>query len=282
MGERAEGPCGSGLLGDSARRDYAAKLERFNAFAAPELRQVSAALGLEPGMQVLDAGCGTGEMLGRWREQVGPAGLVIGLDLAQAHLARARAKHVPALLLQADAAQPALRPGSFDLVWSLNTINHLRAPQVGIGALAALLKPGGRLVLAQSSFLPDMYFAWDARLERLVNEAVRQYYRERYRASERDFTAIRASVGLLRAAGLRHVRVRSWLIERVSPLAATDEAYLLETQFRGTWGERLRAYLSADDFAEVGRLCDPAGHAYALRRPDFHFLQTLSVASGEA
>jgi ubiquinone/menaquinone biosynthesis C-methylase UbiE len=277
----AERPSGSGLLGDSATRDYAAKLERFHAFAAPELTQVTAALGLKPGMHLLDAGCGTGEMLCRFHEHIGAGGLVIGLDLAQAHLARARARAPAALLLQADAAQPALRPGSFDLVWSLNTVNHLRAPRAGIEALAALLKRTGRLVLAQSSFLPDMYFAWDARLERLVNEAVRQYYRERYDASERDFTAIRASVGLLRATGLRNVTVRSWLIERVAPLSAADEAYLLETQFRGTWGERLRPYLSAADFAEVARLCDPTDRGYALRRPDFHFLQTLSVASGQ-
>ena len=281
MGARAEGPRGSGLLGDSATRDYGAKLERFHAFAAPELEEITAALGLRSGMQVLDAGCGTGEMLGRLREQVGAAGLVVGLDLAQAHLARVRAKALPALLLQADAARPGLRPGSFDLVWSLNTVNHLREPATGIRTLVGLLKPGGRLVLAQSSFLPDMYFAWDARLERLVNEAVRQYYRERYDASERDFTAIRASVGLLRAAGLRNVTVRSWLIERVAPLSAADEAYLLETQFRGTWGERLRPFLSAADFAEVARLCDPTDRGYALRRPDFHFLQTLSVASGQ-
>ena len=282
MGARAEGPGGSGLLGDTATRDYAAKLERFNAFAAPELAQVSAALGLQPGMRVLDAGCGTGEMLGRLRGEVGASGLVVGLDLAGAHLARARARAIPALLLQADAARPGLRAGSFDLVWSLNTINHLREPAAGIKTLVALLKPGGRLVLAQSSFLPDMYFAWDARLERLVNEAVRQYYRERYGASERDFTAIRASVGQLRAADLRNVSVRSWLIERVSPLQAADEAYLLETQFRGTWGERLRPYLAADDFEEVTRLCDPADAGYALRRADFHFMQTLSVASGQA
>lgn len=283
MAAREAGPQAPGLLGDSPARDYADKLRRFHAFAAPELRDITAALALERGMRVLDAGCGTGEMLGLLQEQVGPRGLVVGLDLARAHVAHARAGAPPVCsVLQADAQRPPLAAASFDLVWSLNTVNHMRDPLACVRTLARLLRPQGRLVLAQSSLLTDMFFAWDARLERVTSEAVRRYYRDRYGASERDFAALRAIVGTLRGAGLARVSVRSWLIERVTPLSAADEAYLLETQFRGTWGERLRPYLSAQDFGELGRLCDPADAAYALRRADFHFLQSLSVATGHA
>jgi len=77
-----------------AARDYADKLTRFHAFAAAELAQIAAALSLEPGMRVLDAGCGTGEMLRRFHERLGGTGLVIGLDLSQAHTRHARA-HAP-------------------------------------------------------------------------------------------------------------------------------------------------------------------------------------------
>ena len=81
----------SGLLGDTAARDYSRKLRLFNAFAAPEIRQAIAQLGLRPGARVLDAGCGTGEAL-RWlSDQVGPRGSVVGFDLAAAHVAAARA-----------------------------------------------------------------------------------------------------------------------------------------------------------------------------------------------
>ncbi|SFS19979.1 hypothetical protein SAMN05216570_4215 [Dyella sp. OK004] len=52
-----------GPLGDSAARDYSRKLQLFNAFAEPELRNAIASLELRPGMRVLDAGCGTGEAL---------------------------------------------------------------------------------------------------------------------------------------------------------------------------------------------------------------------------
>jgi len=170
---------------------------------------------------------------------------------------------------------------SFDLVWSLNTINHLRDPLACLLSLAGLLKPRGRLVLGQSSFLPDMYFAWDARLERLTNEAVRAYYRERYGVSERELTGIRALVGLMRRTALQNVAAESILIERVAPLAAADEAYLLETIFRGTWGARLQGHLAEEEREELERLCDPAGAGYAPRRADFHFLQSLTFVSAQ-
>jgi len=271
-----------GLLGATAARDYSVKLRVFNAFAEPEIRQAISSLGLVPGMRVLDAGCGTGEALGWLKELVGPEGTVTGIDLAAAHVASARGvAPADALVMQADLTALPFARGSFDLVWSVNTFNHLRDPVEGVRLAASLLRPGGRIALGQSSLLPDMYFAWDSRLERLVNEAVRQYYRDRYGLDERDLTAVRSLVGLLRAAGLRNVTARTLAIERVSPVRPEDERYLVETIFRNSWGERLKPYLSGDDYSELGRLCDPEHPAFALRRPDFHFLQTFTLVVGE-
>lgn len=270
-----------GPLQDTPARDYAHKLRLFNAFAAPELRAALASLDLRPGMRVLDAGCGTGEMLAWLGAAVAPGGLALGVDLAAPHLGAARAALQPGvLLLQADLRRPPLAAASFDLIWSVNTVHHLADPPAGAGALAALLRPGGRLALGQSSFLPDMYFAWDARLERLANEAVRAYYRDRYGLSEHDLTAVRGLVGLLRTAGFADVQARTFTIERVAPLDAPAHAWLLEAIFRGTFGERLRPYLEPEDYAELTRLCDPLHPGFALRRADFHFLQTLTFVVG--
>jgi len=271
-----------GLLGDTAARDYSHKLRLFNAFAEPELRRVIASLGLKPGARVLDAGCGTGEVLCWLADDVGPNGAIVGIDLAAAHAAAARASAPStALVLQADLLKTPLRNESLDLIWCMNTINHLHDPVAGARLLASLLRPTGRIALCQSSVLPDMYFAWDARLERLVNEAVRQYYRDRYGVSERDLAAVRSMVGVLRQAQLRNVSAQTFVIERVSPLGAADEAYLTEAIFRNTWGARLQPYLPSDDYDELTRLCDPQHPQFALRRPDFHFVQTFTVVVGE-
>jgi SAM-dependent methyltransferase len=272
----------TGLLGDTTARDYSRKLRLFNSFAEPELRKAIAGLGLKQGMRVLDAGCGTGEAL-RWLcDAVAPLGTVVGIDLAAAHVSAARASASGQVsVLQADVRRPPLAPGSFDLIWSVNTINHLREPLAGVAVLASLLCPGGRIALGQSSLLPDMFFAWDSRLERLTTEAVRGYYRDRYGLSERDLADTRSIVGLLRRASLHSVTAQTFIIERVSPLNPADEAYLLEAMFRDTWGERLRPYLSGEDYDELTTLCDPAHPGFALRRTDFHFMQTFTVAVGQ-
>jgi SAM-dependent methyltransferase len=272
----------TGLLGDTIARDYSRKLRLFNSFVEPELRRAIANLGLKDGMRVLDAGCGTGEALQWLCHAVAPHGTVVGLDLAAAHVSAARAAvSGQVLVLQGDVRQPPLAPRSFDLVWSVNTINHLREPLAGVQVLAGLLCPGGRIALGQSSLLPEMFFAWDSRLERLTTEAVRRYYRDRYALSERDLADNRSVVGLLRRAALRDVRVQTLIVERVTPLNPADEAYLLEAIFRDTWGERLRPYLSGEDYDELTALCDPGHPGFALRRTDFHFLQTFTVAVGQ-
>jgi SAM-dependent methyltransferase len=233
-------------------------------------------------MRVLDAGCGTGETLGWLAAAVAPTGLALGVDVSKSHLRAAQGGlSYDALLLQADLQKTPLAGASLDLVWSVNTVHHLRDPQAGVRALAALLCPGGRLALGQSSLLPDMYFAWDARLERVTTEAVRAYYRDRYGISEHELTGVRALTRLLREACLSNISVRTFVIERIPPLDACTHAWLLEAIFRGTWGERLRPYLATADYEQLTRLCDPQHTQFALHHPDFHFLQTFTLAVGE-
>jgi SAM-dependent methyltransferase len=271
-----------GLLGDTAARDYSHKLQLFHDFAAPELRLAVAGLGLARGMRVLDAGCGTGEVLQWFQDAVGPEGLVVGIDLSAAHTRTARAAApMGATVLQADLLRACIAPATLDLIWSLNTVNHLRDPAAGLAALGALLRPGGRIALGQSALLPEMYFAWDSRLERLTHEAVRRYYQRRYGIDERDLRSARNVLGWMQRACLRNISVRTVVMERVSPLRKADEAYLLEAIFRGTLGKRLRPYLPAEEFEALSRLCDPRDAAFALNRADFHFLQTFTLAVGE-
>jgi SAM-dependent methyltransferase len=272
----------AGLLGDTPSRDYSCKLNSFNSFAEPELRALIGSVGLAPGMRILDAGCGTGEALPWLGDEVKPAGSVVGIDLAAAHVQAARLRAGTNIeVFQGDLLTAHVEPSSIDFIWCVNTINHLRDPVEGVIRLSTWLRPRGRIALGQSSLLPDMYFAWDSRLERVINEAVRHYYCDRYGLAERDLTAVRAIVGVLRCAELRNVTVRTVLIERVSPVDTATERYLVDTIFRHTWGERLRPYLSGDDYAELVRVCNPNHSQFALRRPDFHLLQSFTLVTGE-
>src|SRR6185312_7327231 len=80
----------AGLLGDTPQRDYTEKLRLFNAFARPELREAIAALAMLADARVLDAGCGTGEAVGWFHDSAGDRALVVGMDLATAHVHAAR------------------------------------------------------------------------------------------------------------------------------------------------------------------------------------------------
>jgi SAM-dependent methyltransferase len=272
----------AGLLGDTPDRDYSRKLQLFNAFAEPEIRQAIASLVLLPGMRVLDAGCGTGEALPWLQDAVKPTGNVVGIDLSAAHVSAARRYASPGIeVLQCDLLRAPLTSGSFDFIWCTNTINHLHDPIQGVNHLANLLRPAGRIAIAQSSLLPDMYFAWDARLERVTNEAVHRYYRDRYDLEERNLASVRSIIGLLRKANMRSITARTIVLERISPVDAATELYLQEAIFRDTWAERLRGYMSPADFTELTHNCDPRHERYALRRPDFHFLQTFTLAVGD-
>jgi precorrin-6B methylase 2 len=101
----------SGLLGDTALRDYSSKLSQFNSFAKPELRALIASVGLRPGMRILDAGCGTGEALPWLFDEVKPSGSVVGIDLAVVHANAAR-RHASANIevFQGDLLTAPLSP----------------------------------------------------------------------------------------------------------------------------------------------------------------------------
>lgn len=272
-----------GPLGDAPQRSYAAGLDLFQRFAARELREAVAGLGLRAGQTVLDAGCGTGAVAALLAEQVVPGGNVIGIDISSGHVEHARDRvrrsGLPVTLVQGDLEALPFAARRFDLIWCSNAVNHLRDPLDAVKTFAGLLAPGGRLALGQSAFLMDMFFAWDARLERLVTFACYQYYRDKFGLDERDTAAVRNLFGLLKRGGLKDVTAGTVLIERTAPLTPEDETYFLEAVFRPHWGE-LRPYLSAEDWRALNRLCDPDSPDFCLRRPDFHHLQTFTVVTG--
>ena len=265
-------------LADAHTADYGDKLEGFARFAAAELAALVGVLGVSHATRVLDVGCGTGFMLPILQRHVGPTGLVVGLDLARAHLLRATGRGIR--LVQGDFERLPFRPGVFDAIWMVNALNHAADPRRLMETLIDAVSPGGALAVTQSAFLPDMMFAWDLRLERMVREACLRAYRDAYGLRETDTAGIRRIVGLLREARLLDVSVNTIVIERIAPLDEADERYLRETVFQGYWGRKLRPYLSRKDWNTLSALCDPASTQYALRRADFHHLQTLTLVHG--
>ena len=106
-----------------------------------------------PGERVLDLGCGRGAALLPAARAVGPAGRVVGIDLAPGMVSRT-ATATTALpqvsVVVGDAQRPDFPDGSFDLITAAMVLFFLPDPPAALSAYRRLLRPGGRL--AFSSF----------------------------------------------------------------------------------------------------------------------------------
>jgi ubiquinone/menaquinone biosynthesis C-methylase UbiE len=105
--------------------------------------QGALAAELRPGLRVLDAGCGTGE-LGRWIAEQEPHARLTLLDAAPAMLERA-AQRTHARMVHGSLAALPFPDATFDIVtctWALETVDD---PQQALAELDRVLVPGGLL-----------------------------------------------------------------------------------------------------------------------------------------
>src|SRR5262245_32816720 len=120
-----------------------------------ELRHRPADLArLQPGESVLDVGCGTGTLAIEVQKRVGATGRVVGIDPGIQQIARARYKAARRNLpidFQISVIEHLPFPDqTFDVVLSTIMLHHLSdsLKRQGLGEIARVLEPGGRLVIA--------------------------------------------------------------------------------------------------------------------------------------
>ncbi len=100
------------------------------------------------GEQVLDIGCGAGVTSLALASHVGPGGHVLGIDISEPLIGRARdiaQGNAGVTFRLADAATAQLQPGGFDLLYSRFGVMFFDDPIPAFRHLRQALKPGGRL-----------------------------------------------------------------------------------------------------------------------------------------
>lgn len=111
-----------------------------------------AAAAPQPGEAVLDIGCGAGATSLELARAVGASGRVIGVDVSEPLIGRAReraqASELPIEFRLADASAPLFAPNSFDLLFSRFGVMFFDDPAAAFTELRKTLKPGGRIAFA--------------------------------------------------------------------------------------------------------------------------------------
>lgn len=234
--------------------------------------------GFEPGMTVLDAGCGTGCFLPLLQEL--GAGKLIALDTAPEHLQSIHQIFAGAVPVAGGAITPLpFRDACVDGVWCANTLQYLDDD----GALQALtdswrvVRPGGIVAVKDVDMTAFKISPGPPFLGLHLAEAC---------ATGADVTPQslgslrgRELRGLMQRAGLADVRQRAVLIERWGPLTGADAQF---------WSEWL-PYLSKlaqergvpDEDLETWRCVETPALAMAfVSQPEFYGCELQVVCSG--
>lgn len=121
--------------------------------ALPEVRAVhdrcAAMLDAQPGERILEVGCGLGADARELAARVAPGGEVVAVDLSQAMVDAARARHDDSLAVTyatADVTDLPYEDATFDVVRVERVLQHVPDVAKACAEMARVLRPGGRVL----------------------------------------------------------------------------------------------------------------------------------------
>lgn len=203
------------------------------------------ALRAQPGEKILDIAAGTGTS----SKAIAKSGAeVVALDFSPGMIAEGRKKHPDITFVKGDAEALPFPPASFDAVTISFGLRNVQNPQLALGEMYRVLKPGGRVVICEFSHPPAplMKSAYQAYLKYVMPAiaTVTSSHRDAYRylmESIGDWPEQSVLSQWLRAAGFTRVAYRNL----TGGIVALHRAKTPENQkVRGSVAERRARPLS--------------------------------------
>ncbi|WP_420587068.1 class I SAM-dependent methyltransferase [Ruegeria sp.] len=239
----------------------------------PVLQLVLERAGLSDGMKVLDIGCGTGASALAAAERVGASGEILGVDISDPFLARAkdRADQLNARNVRFHKADAQIEPfedGAFDAVISRFGVMFFEDPTAALTNIGRALKPGGTLTFAAWGGLSDN--PWFRVPHIAATKRLGQPPKvDRNAPGPLAFHDRDRVAGLMTAAGLTDVSVTPVQLNLTGPKAVEDAALLCT---RVGPAARVIAHFNGTD-EDVRAIIDTVAQEFA----DYHTPQGTAV-----
>jgi SAM-dependent methyltransferase len=215
-----------------------------------------------PGRHYLEVGAGTGASAARLRDEHGVEVTTVDSAATMSATARERGLHRCTV---ADAHRLPFAGRSFDGGWADRTVQHLADPHTAITELIRVVRPGGRVVLADPDYDTQVLDLADQRLARRVL---------RFRADVllRNGTLAHQHAGMLAARGLTDITVEARTLV-VRDATAVDHVLGLRT-WAATAAQR-----GALDPADAEAFVDQFDEAVATQRFTYAVTFFLTAAT---
>jgi len=135
---------------------------------------------LQPGMRLLDVGCGPGSITRGLAQRLAP-GEVVGLDLSRETLASAREDAAQRGLtnltyVEGSVYQIPFPDASFDVAYAHQVTQHLRKPADALGEMLRVLRPGGLVGIRDVDWGTVSYWPIDPRIDRFIETHFKTWY----------------------------------------------------------------------------------------------------------
>jgi cyclopropane fatty-acyl-phospholipid synthase-like methyltransferase len=153
------------FLREGAVEQYTQRFETESREIFSRRKEIVAALGLEPGMEVADIGAGTGLFLGPFAEAVGSDGHVHLVDISpgfvsliENRIRRLGLEHASVQLCTDRSVE--LPPQSVDLVFICDVYHHFEYPRNTLASIHEALRPGGQVVVIDFHRIDGVTSEW--------------------------------------------------------------------------------------------------------------------------
>jgi len=125
---------------------------------------------LQPGLSLLDVGCGPGTITAEFAERLAP-GTVVGVDASSEVIARASAEFTRPNLafVTGDAYSLPYEDATFDIVHAHQTLQHVARPVEMLREMRRVAKPGGIVAARDVDYAGTIWYPQLPGLERWIS-----------------------------------------------------------------------------------------------------------------